>query len=128
VLDNPIGIAVGPDGHLYVADTGHRRVAVFSPDGTALREWRVPGWQPAPRMEPYLAVGPDGLVWVTEPTSRQVLLFGPDGTPVATAWGDRPLELPLGIAVIDARTAAVTDAVSGMVVEVRRDGTSRPGS
>jgi DNA-binding beta-propeller fold protein YncE len=128
VLDNPVGIAVAPGGEIYVADTGHRRVAVFSPDGAPLRAWKVPGWVPAPRMEPYLAVGPDGIVWVTEPTSRQVLLFAPDGTPVGTASGDRPLELPLGIAVIDTDTAAVTDAATGRVVEVRRGGRPRHGN
>jgi sugar lactone lactonase YvrE len=35
-LNRPWGIALGPDGNLYVADSWNRRIAVFGPDGTFL--------------------------------------------------------------------------------------------
>jgi len=34
----PRGIAIGPDGNIYVTDTGNKRVAIFTSDGTFVRE------------------------------------------------------------------------------------------
>jgi uncharacterized protein (TIGR03663 family) len=35
----PRGIAVGSDGNVYVADTGNKRIQVFTPDGQFIRQW-----------------------------------------------------------------------------------------
>ena len=40
-FDTPHGIAVSPADEIYVADRGNRRVQVFDPDGTYLREFAV---------------------------------------------------------------------------------------
>ena len=40
-FDTPHGIAVSPADEIYVADRGNRRVQVFDPDGTYLREFTV---------------------------------------------------------------------------------------
>ena len=34
----PRGIAVGPDGNVYVTDTGNKRVSIFTPEGKFVRE------------------------------------------------------------------------------------------
>lgn len=40
-FDTPHGIAVSPADEIYVADRGNRRVQVFEPDGTYIREFIV---------------------------------------------------------------------------------------
>jgi len=38
-FNRPRGIAIGPDGQVYVVDSDNARIQVFSPDGTFLRQW-----------------------------------------------------------------------------------------
>ena len=42
----PSGLAVGPDGNIYVTDSGHDQIKVFSPEGKFLKEWGVKGIRP----------------------------------------------------------------------------------
>lgn len=121
-LQSPIGVAVDGRGEVYVADVGNRRVAVFSPEGVLLRAWPVEGWQPRALLEPYLEVGPDGVVWVTDPSGNRVLLYQGDGRPLGIAVPSRPLATPLGIAVVDADHAVVSNAATNDLVLVSREG------
>ena len=41
-LIEPVGITIGADGNVYVADTGNARISVFTPDGTPSRRSRCP--------------------------------------------------------------------------------------
>jgi hypothetical protein len=76
-LDDPVGVAVGPDGTLYVTNRGARQnVSVFDAGGAYLRSLGKPGGRPAVgRYDPsgmYMAggldVGAEGRVWVAETT------------------------------------------------------------
>ena len=40
-FDTPHGIAVSPQDEIYVADRGNRRIQVFNPEGTYLREFTI---------------------------------------------------------------------------------------
>ena len=65
-------------------------------------------------------VGPDGTVWVTDPSGDRVLLFDREGRPLGVARHAAPLATPLGIAVVDATHAVVSNAGSYSLAVVWR--------
>ncbi len=112
LLNQPHGLALGPDGLLYVADTQNHRVAVFDPDGNLVDSFGSygPASQPDALNEPWdVAVGPDGNIYVADTWNHRVVKFSPQGRSLAT-WGvEGPNELsdprafwgPRGIVVDD---------------------------
>ncbi|MCA9877435.1 MAG: PQQ-binding-like beta-propeller repeat protein [Thermomicrobiales bacterium] len=97
--DHPIrntgGVAVAPDGTLYVIDILNNLVHVFNHDGTPRAVWGGRGDGPGEfqfNQGDYgfgdVKVGPDGSVYTLERQGARVQKFTPDGTFVAT-WGER---------------------------------------
>jgi DNA-binding beta-propeller fold protein YncE len=83
-LWGPRGIAVSPDGRVYVTDTGNKRVAAFDSNGEFLSELDTQG---EGRLdEPVgIAIGPDSLVYVADTWNLRVAVFSQDGQYV-TSW------------------------------------------
>lgn len=79
----PRGIAVGPDGNLYITDTGNKRVVVYTPDGQFVRQWGQAGTGPADLDEPVgIAVSPAGRVYVADVRNSRVQVFDLQGKPL----------------------------------------------
>jgi DNA-binding beta-propeller fold protein YncE len=107
-FNEPWGIAVAPDGTVYVADTWNHRVQRFSPDGRFLGMWGTFGqaetqtafWGPRD-----VAVDPSGRVYVSDTGNKRVVVFDESGTPLGemgeAGGGPLPGQLsePVGVAI-----------------------------
>jgi sugar lactone lactonase YvrE len=73
-------ITVGPDGKVYVSDSGNARVQVFSPTGGFVRDFGGPGVSDGQFLMPFdLAVDADGNVYVVDDSLRELQKFSPSG-------------------------------------------------
>ncbi len=82
----PRDIKIGPDGNVYVADTGGKRVRVYAPDGTFLRDIGRGGSGIGELNEPVgLAFNPiSGELYVAESWNKRIQVFDLSGNSLRT--------------------------------------------
>lgn len=73
----PASVWESPQGILFVADVGNKRVQSFTPDGKPLAQWPI--GEGASRDNNRLSGTPDGDVLVTEYTSRAIVEYDANG-------------------------------------------------
>ncbi len=82
-LRQPSGLAFGPDGLLYVADSYNHRIEVFTPAGGYVTAWGGPGSGPGEFYLPHaVAVDAVGNVFVCDTDNHRIQKFGPLTTAV----------------------------------------------
>ncbi|HLO17238.1 MAG TPA: hypothetical protein VK206_20565, partial [Anaerolineales bacterium] len=123
----PRGIAVDSQGHVFVADTGNKRIVVFDADGKYITEFGTGGLDPGQFDEPVgVAVANDGTVFVTDTWNQRVQSFLPnqDGTFYAplqqwdvNAWFGQSLDNKPFIAVDQDKHVFITDPEGYRVIE-----------
>jgi sugar lactone lactonase YvrE len=86
VLDDPIafwgprGITVDAEGRVYVADTGNKRIQVFSDQGNFELQIGRGGTLPGELDEPVgLDIGLDGNLYVADTWNQRIEVFDPTG-------------------------------------------------
>lgn len=125
----PEGIALGPEGRVYVADTNNHRVQVFDSQGRYLFEWgslciletkegcKTPegeGQFNAPEGIIYGVLS--GIIYVADSGNHRVQAFAPDGE-FLFQWGASGKEAgqfnnPVGLAVDDEARVYVADVMN----------------
>ena len=93
-FNTPHGIAIAPDGTLYIADTNNNRIQHISADGRFLNSWGsfsdvTAGNTPMGTFnQPWaVAVSPEGdFIYVADTWNHRIQKFTASGTPVAM-WG-----------------------------------------
>lgn len=115
-FNQPWGLAVGPDGSVYVADTWNHRIQKFSATGKFIKQWGFFGQsnQPGALWGPRdIAVDSQGRVLVTDTGNKRVVEYDSDGN-VITTFGGPGLEPgqfdePVGIVIDNQGLVYVAD-------------------
>lgn len=123
VLAEPYGVALAPDGDVWVADTGHDRVAEFTPSGHL-----VASLHPATRLggldQPEgITLDAAGHIFVADTGHNRVIeISRADRVLVTFGSGRGRLDQPVAVAVSSFGDVWVADQGHSRVVEFTADG------
>ena len=126
-FESPNGIAVAPNGNMYVADTDNNRVQEFTAAGEYVTQWGSGGSEKSQFVHPAgVAVAPNGNVYVTDSGNDRVTEFSATGEYI-TKWGSYgagsgQFKTPEGIAVAPNGNVYVTDSGNDRVQEFSSTG------
>ena len=130
-FSGPLGIAIAPDGDLWVADKGNNRVEEFNEKDEYVSKFGSKGSEDGQFKEPKgIAIDAAGNVWVADTMNGRVQEFTPSGT-FLTVFGDRgtgnaQFEETWGIALVAGGAVYVADVKNNRVQEWAR--APRPGN
>lgn len=124
----PSGLAVGRDGHIYVADTGNDAVRRITPDGTVST---IAGPEAGLSGPVGVAIDASGRVIVADTYHDRIVAIGPGGVVIPVAGTGSPgfedganamFDTPCGVAIDAAGQIYVADSGNGAVRVISPDG------
>ncbi len=133
VLYGPRGISVDANGHVYLADTGNKRIVVFDSDGNFITQIGSEGFDVGKFSEPVDAkLDAQGNVYVTDTWNQRIQVFSPssDGKiftplrqwPVEEGWKSQTLDNKPYITVAPNGHVFITDPEGYRVIEYTAEG------
>jgi len=129
-FNQPWGIALGPDGSVYVADTWNHRVQKFTSEGEFITTWGFFGqaetpdafWGPRD-----VAVDGEGNVLVTDTGNKRIAIFDGEGNFIAqfgeAGFGPGEFDEPVGLAINDQGRLYIADTWNQRIQSFIPDGT-----
>ncbi len=123
----PLGIAVGANGNVYVADSFNYRVQQFDPNGVFIGKWGTFGTSDGEFQTPTgIAIGSDGSVYVVD-TGNSVIQKFTSGGGFITKWGrygddTGAFQTPWGITVDLSGNVYVSDVDTDFVQKFDSNG------
>ncbi len=110
---DPIGIAVGTDGDLYVADRFNGRVQRLTPRGAPVAQWTERLRRPVA-----VTVTADGQLIVVDRAARAVRQYDAEGQ-LLVSWGRAQLGRPEAVVLDQAGRLLLADSAEGRVLGLR---------
>ncbi len=115
-FNEPWGIAVGPDGSVYVTDTWNHRIEKFTASGKFVKAWGTFGQGETPESfygPRGLAVDAEGRVYVTDTGNKRIVVFDADGNFItqfgSAGFDPGQFDEPVGVTVDRNGTVYVVD-------------------
>jgi len=124
-LKTPLGLDVGRDGRIYVADVGLRKVVAFSPDGKVRSVYGREGELENPTD---VAVSPDGrLLYVADSKAHRVAVFEIASARQVRTFGRRgdgegEFNFPSAVAFDSSGNLLVVDQINARVQVLTEEG------
>jgi uncharacterized protein (TIGR03663 family) len=115
-FNEPWGIAVAPDGNVYIADTWNHRIQWFTPEGEFLGMFGQEGYGDVPNAfwgPRDVAVDAEGRVYVSDTGNKYIKVFDREGSFIGQFGGAGYLtgflDEPVGLAVSEQGVVYVVD-------------------
>jgi DNA-binding beta-propeller fold protein YncE len=127
----PRAVAVGPDGNVYVTDTGNKRIQVFDPNGRFLRILGGDGTGPGQLREPVgLAFDASGMLYVADTWNQRIQKLDTEGRQLAQysvpAWSSQAITNKPYLSADPAGRVYATVPEERRVIQVDADGRVQP--
>ncbi|NCP87777.1 MAG: hypothetical protein CO094_01515 [Anaerolineae bacterium CG_4_9_14_3_um_filter_57_17] len=116
-LDEPWGVAVGPDGSVYVSDTWNHRIQKFSAEGKAIKMWGIFGLAADASDALYgprgISIDSAGHIFVADTGNKRIVIFDSEGN-LLNSFGSEGVDIgqfyePVDVKIGPDGNAYVTD-------------------